>query len=338
MDVDQFNSDDVDRYDSNDSGWYNDNYTAAAEEESSWYVEQVWYLVPLLLAVAALALHSVAARVLWVVSVRCRFGQPTLPDLHQTLLSVSAACLLRLSVIVLTITENLTTSTFFYDYTLCVMVASLGVSSQILLRLLVAFLILRVCLNRPMPRVHRFFIVGACALTLLLFIVHLTIACGGDGLSRTGHVIYFFFDFFFLRCLSLLLFIAALCVVGMRRRRKMTPRRVLQPARAEAGPAAEGLEGGAGGGTAEESGVKTEVEGVEPATSPVRSLENIGLAMGGAFCISFVLEIVFDVFVVPSAGASLVLDSLCVMLVGVAGALYFCMYPGYLSYVRKSFC
>jgi len=55
MDVDQFNSDDVDRYDSNDSGWYNDNFTAPAEEESYWYMEQVWYLVPLLLAVAAQA-------------------------------------------------------------------------------------------------------------------------------------------------------------------------------------------------------------------------------------------------------------------------------------------
>jgi len=350
--------DNLDLYDPNAPERY-DNYTALRGEDSGWRREQLWHLLPLLLAVAAIALHSVATRVLWAVSVRCKFGQPTFPDLHQILLALSCACLLRLCVYIITTIRDVATSPTHYDYALCVICEILSTSSQVPLRLLVAFLALRVCLNRPIE--YKYFsascyINTSCSVPLFWLTYHgvnhivLDIACGYHGISDVwslGHISYTLLFNYLLMGVSLLLFVAALCAVGMRRWRKTTTGTVLQSSPAEAGPTAEGLVDGAGGENVEENGVGTELEGVEggkPVTSPgrVTSLENFSLAISGVFFVSFVLEIVFDNFIVedwPFAGAGGVIpNSLYVMLMGVAAALYFCMYPGYLGYVRRSCC
>jgi len=232
-------SSDYDDYAANNFTYEDDtNYTALNIERER--LLRPWWTVPLLLSLLAIGLHAVAARVLWVVSVRRRFGHPTADDLHQILLSVSAACLLQMGTYTVAIIANFATPPGQMTYGICVTTMSLYVCSPILLRLLVAFLVIRVGLNRPMLRAHRIFIVTASLLALVLIVVYATLVaplfCGADGIANHVydiHHAYAIFD----ACLLLVTFLLlclALCAVGMRRRRNPA---VEFQSSAESGPA-----------------------------------------------------------------------------------------------------
>ena len=298
-----------------------------------------WLVVPLLLSLVAISLHTVAARVLWVVSVQCRFGHPTAGDLHQILLSVSGACLLQLGIFFVTTVDGMATGTVLGSYAVCVPGQSLETCSDILLRLLVVFLVLRVCLNRPMLRAHRIFIAVVGLLALILAVVHMIFAssdfCDGRGQDQSQVFIFqvsFAIFNVLLILISLPVLLVALCAVGMRRRRIVA---------AEFQSAVE-MEVGMGGEV--EAGVEAGVEGVEEVTSPglVRHVENIGLAMGGVFCLSIIA--IVSLALVGSALLSLHLMTVLVIgmsiemvFYAVAGSLYLCMYPGFRQYVQKCF-